>query len=186
MILLARLIVSIISLAALQQPSPHDQIRTDALAYAHTVRPHHVFGRITSVGLGIFGWTIIEGVDATRDLEHGPGHYPSTTVPGLGGTVAIAGHRVTPVGGRPFGPFYSIDRLRRGDRIVVQMPYGTFVYRVGRHVVVPAAATWFERYTGRERLVLTACTPKFSARSRWIVFARLVKATPHVGGNVNR
>lgn len=182
MILLARLILSVISLAALQHPSPRDQIRSDALAYVQAVRPHHVFGRITSVELGIFGWRVMEGIDTTRDLDRGPGHYPSTTVPGLGGTVAIAGHRVTPVGGRPYGPFYFIDRLRRGDRIVLTMPYATFVYRVGRHVVVPAAATWFERYAGRERLVLSACTPKFSARFRWVVFARLVKATPHPGG----
>jgi sortase A len=186
MILVARLILSIISLAALQGPSPRDQVRRDAVAYVHAVRPHHVFGRITSVRLGVYGWTVIEGIDTSRDLDRGPGHYPSTTVPGLEGTVAIAGHRVTPVGGRPFGPFYKIDRLRRGDRIVLAMPYGTFVYRVSRHVVVPAAATWFERYTGRERLVLTACTPKFSARSRWVVFARLVKTTPRLGGAVGR
>jgi sortase A len=182
MTLLARLILSVISLVALQRPAPRDQTTSAALAYVHTVRPHHVFGRITSAELGIYGWPVIEGVDTSRDLDRGPGHYPSTTVPGLGGTVAIAGHRVTPVGGRPYGPFYSIDRLRRGDRIVLTMPYATFVYRVGRHVVVPASATWFERYTGRERLVLSACTPKFSARSRWVVFARLVKATPRRRG----
>ena len=177
MFTLARLILTIVSLAAAQHPSPREQIRPDALVYVHSVRAHHGFGRITSVQLGIYGWKVIEGINTSRDLDRGPGHYPSTTVPGLGGTVAIAGHRVTPVGGRPYGPFYFIDRLRRGDRIVLRMPYATFIYGVTRHVVVPARATWFERYTGRERLVLTACTPKYSARSRWVVFARLIRAT---------
>jgi sortase A len=42
-------------------------------------------------------------------------------VPGLGKTTAIAGHRTT------FGaPFRKIDRLRQGDAIVLELPYGTF------------------------------------------------------------
>lgn len=181
---LIRLIVSLFSLfaaALLTPPTPAQRIHIAALVDVGQVRPHHAFGWITSRELGLYGWKVVEGISQTRDLDRAPGHYPSTTVPGLGGTVAIAGHRVTPVGGRPYGPFYFIDRLHRGDAIVLRMPYGTFTYRVTRHVIVPARATWFERYIGREQLVLSACTPKYSARERWIVFARLVRATPRRG-----
>jgi sortase A len=180
MALLLRLVLSVIALvtAAKPQPTPAQRIHAAALVYVDRVKPHQVFGWITSRRLGLQGFRVYEGTANPRDLDRGPGHYPSTTVPGLGGTVAIAGHRVTPVGGRPYGPFYFIDKLRRGDRIVLRVPYATFVYRVARHVIVPARATWFERYAGRERLVLSACTPKYTALQRWVVFARLVKAVP--------
>ena len=58
------------------------------------------------------------------------------------------------------------------------MPYATFVYRVTEHVIVPARAIWFERCVGRERLVLSACTPRFTALWRWVVLARLADVTP--------
>ena len=50
----------------------------------------------------------------------GPGHYPSTAFPGLGQTVAIAGHRTTYL-----APFRNLNELARGDRIVLQMPYAS-------------------------------------------------------------
>src|SRR5213595_3663033 len=51
-------------------------------------------------------------------LGLGAGHYADSNMPGTGhGIVAVAAHRVTPVGGRPYGPFRFIDRLRRGDSI---------------------------------------------------------------------
>jgi sortase A len=177
MSILPRLILILLTALGLH-PTPAERAHERALAYVHAVQPHQVFGRITSARLGIYGWKVYEGIDNPRDLDRGPGHYPATTVPGLGGTVAIAAHRVTPVGGRPYGPFFFIDRLRRGDPIVLRMPYATFVYRVTRHVIVPAHATWFERYAGREQLVLSTCTPKFTALRRWVVFARLVKTVP--------
>jgi sortase A len=175
---LIHLILSLAALLGAAQQTPAQQIHAEALAYVRTVQPHHVFGRLTSAGLGLYGWKVYEGIANPRDLDRGPGHYPSTTVPGLGGTVAIAGHRVTPVGGRPYGPFYFIDRLRRGSLIILRMPYATFVYRVTEHVIVPARAIWFERYVGRERLVLSACTPRFTALRRWVVLARLAGVTP--------
>ena len=56
---------------------------------------------------------VVEGTD-TGSLRKGPGHYPETPLPGERGTAAIAGHRTT------YGaPFRAIDRLERGQRIVV-------------------------------------------------------------------
>ncbi len=47
--------------------------------------------------------------------------------------IAIAGHRTT------YGaPFRKIDKVRKGDDIVVTMPYGRFTYRVeGTRIVKP-------------------------------------------------
>ena len=105
-------------------------------------------------------------------LRKGPGHYPKTAFPGEGGTVAIAGHRTT------YGaPFRTIDKLDRGDRIVLKMPYGTLEYRVEKTQVVDNDATWITRAVSRgERLVLSACHPLYSASQRIVAFARLVTA----------
>jgi sortase A len=115
----------------------------------------------------------------TEELEKGPGIYtqsvyPGTRFPGLGGTTAIAGHRTTFL-----EPFRHIDALRRGDRIIVDMPYAHFLYTViGHRVVDPADVQAAIRDAGYSRLVLSACTPLFSAAHRLLVYARLTKTTP--------
>ncbi len=115
---------------------------------------------------------VVAGTD-TSSLRRGPGHYPGTPLPGARGTVAIAGHRTT------YGaPFRKLDKLGRGDRVEVQMPYGTFAYEVERRRIVPPTATWVTRRVGYDRLILSACHPLYSAAKRIVVFARLVDARP--------
>jgi sortase A len=84
--------------------------------------------------------------------------------------VAIAGHRTTFL-----APFRHLDALRAGDRIVLNMPYGRFVYAVQYRRVVSPTAWWITRNAGYDRLVLSACDPLFSAAHRLVVFARLTR-----------
>jgi sortase A len=116
------------------------------------------------------------GVDAvvvrgTRpgDLRKGPGFYDGQPLPGAPGTAAIAGHRTT------YGaPFRRLDDVHPGDTIEVQMPYGTFTYRaVNRRIVRPGRVDVL-RASGRDRLVLTACHPLFSAKRRIVITATLI------------
>ena len=116
--------------------------------------------------------TIVQGTD-TASLEKGPGHYPATALPGLGQTVAIAGHRTTYL-----APFRHINALAPGDQIVVTMPYGRFTYVVQYHRIVLPTASWVTDNVGYERLVLSACNPLYSAAQRIIVFARLKAVKP--------
>jgi len=59
------------------------------------------------------------------------------------------------------------------------MPYGTFTYAVERTQVVRPDATWItRRVPGRDRLVLSACHPLYSASHRIIAFARLIAEHP--------
>ncbi len=120
--------------------------------------------RIPSIGAD---FVVVQGTDGAT-LRKGPGHYPDTTFPGLGGTVAIAGHRTTYL-----APFRKVDKLRPGQEIVLEMPYGRFTYAVQRTRIVPPSALWVTRDVGYERLVLSACHPLYSAAERIIVFARL-------------
>ncbi len=123
-------------------------------------------GRIVIGRIGV-SFQVVEGTD-TASLEKGPGHYPGTALPGLGQTVAIAGHRTTYL-----APFRHIDALRPGNRIVLEMPYGRFTYVVQYRRIVAPTALWVTRDVGYDRLVLSACNPLFSAAQRIIVFARL-------------
>lgn len=126
-------------------------------------------GRISMPTLGR-SLVMVEGV-GTAALRKGPGHYPDSSLPGQPGTVAVAGHRTTYL-----APFRTIDRLERGEPIVLEMPYGRFVYRVEKTRIVPPSATEVTRDVGYDRLVLTACHPLYSAAKRIVVFARLERA----------
>ncbi len=117
-------------------------------------------------------YTVVQGTDDSS-LEKGPGHYPQTAFPGLGETVAIAGHRTTYL-----APFRNINHLNRGDTIVLTMRYARFTYAVQYHRVVMPNAWWITRNLGYERLVLSACNPLYSASQRIVVFARLRSETP--------
>ena len=128
-------------------------------------------GRIEIGKIGA-SFDVVQGTD-TSSLQKGPGHYPSTAFPGLGQTVAIAGHRTTYL-----APFRHIDRLGTGDQIVLRMPYGRFTYVVEYHKIVLPTALWVTRNVGYDRLVLSACNPLYSAAQRIIVFARLVSTQP--------
>jgi sortase A len=117
-------------------------------------------------------YVVVEG-DDTDSLRKGPGHYPKTDWPGEGKTVAIAGHRTT------YGaPFRTLDRLDRGDSVVLEMPYARLTYRVEREQIVRPSATWVTRDINHERLVLSACHPLYSAAKRIVIFARLERAEP--------
>ena len=128
-------------------------------------------GRISLPKIGA-SYIVVQGTDEAS-LEKGPGHYPTTSLPGLGQTVAIAGHRTTYL-----APFRHLDALSHGDRIVVIMPYGRFVYVVQHKQIVTPTSWWITRNVGYDRLVLSACNPLFSAAQRIVVFARLAQTFP--------
>ncbi|WP_419917612.1 sortase [Candidatus Poriferisocius sp.] len=132
--------------------------------------------RIHIPSLGV-SKTVVEGVRVS-DLRKGPGHYPNTPLPGQAGNAAIAGHRTTY--GAPFG---DIDELVPGNQIFVETIQGRFVYQVvaqeddqGHFIVPPDAVEVLDQNFSDHpnRLTLTACHPKGSARQRIIVVAELV------------
>jgi sortase A len=110
---------------------------------------------------------VVEGT-AAQDLRKGPGHYIGSPLPGQGGNVGIAGHRTT------YGhPFYNLNELQKGDRIVLTTFQGIFVYDTIRsEVVSPSDGTVLKNAFGAY-LTLTTCNPRFSASTRLVVFAKL-------------
>jgi sortase A len=146
-------------------------LRTRADAVYRALRDGEAMGRIVIPRLHL-SMVVVEGT-SEGDLRRGPGHYDAasgkdTALPGMGGVVAIAGHRTTYL-----HPFRHIDDLRPGDNVYLRMPYGTFRYTVFAHRVVASNDWTILRHRAFEKLVLSACHPLYSATHRWIVFARL-------------
>src|ERR1700710_792706 len=135
-------------------------------------KPGDALGRIEAPGMDGLNMVFVQGTDESS-LELGPGHYPETAMPGQGKTVAIAGHRTTYL-----APFRHIDSMKRGDKITLKMPYGTFIYAVQKTEIVDPSDVGVVHETGYERLVLSACNPLYSAAQRFIVFAKLVRSDP--------
>jgi sortase A len=133
--------------------------------------PGDAIGRLRIARLGA-DFVMVKGADPS-DLRKGPGTFDGGPLPGVGGTVAIAGHRTTYL-----APFRHIDDLRPGDRITLEMPYATFTYRVQRTRIVAPDAVSILRDVGYDRLVLSACHPLFSAAQRIVVVSRLTRVVP--------
>ena len=120
--------------------------------------------RIPAIGLDKI---VVQGV-AVADLKKGPGHYPGSPLPGQPGNAAIAGHRTT------YGaPFNRIDELKEGDQILVTTTQGAFEYQVRQQLIVAPDQVEVLDDFGDDRLTLTACHPKYSARQRIVVVAAL-------------
>ncbi len=137
-----------------------------------------VIARIDIPRIGVSEF-VVEGV-RVEDLRKGPGHYLNSPLPGQPGNAAIAGHRTT------YGaPFHRIDELAPGDEIKIRTLQGEFTYRVtpqtdangetkGHFIVSPNEVGVLDDF-GDNRLTLTACHPKYSARQRIIVVGELVE-----------
>jgi sortase A len=130
--------------------------------------PGDAIGRIKIKRIGI-NFVVVEGTEP-EDLRKGPGHYGDTPLPGIRGTVALAGHRTTYL-----APFRKLNTMQRRDLITLEMPYARFTYRTElRRIVDPGAYAYVTARKRYDRLALTACHPLYSAAQRIVVFARLV------------
>lgn len=139
-----------------------------ARSFSRGLEQGQPLGRILAPDMGGLDAVFLNGID-TATLQRGPGHYPDTSLPGEPGTVAIAGHRTTYL-----APFRDIADIEIGDEITLQMPYGSFVYRVTRTEIVTPDRIDVIEDVAYPQLVLSACHPLYSAAERYIVFARLV------------
>jgi sortase A len=107
--------------------------------------------------------SIYEGITLTT-LDHGPGHWPGTAMPGHQGNVVIAGHRVS-----HDKPFRNIDKLQPGDQVILTTDEGRFVYQVTGTDIVYPDALWIVDQTVDYTATLFACHPAGSTRQRIVV-----------------
>jgi sortase A len=162
--------------AALAQPGTLDPAFTGKLPIAGNRRSAvTALARIIIPKIGVNA-IVVEGVTLER-LAYGPGHYPQTKLFGQKGVTAVAGHR-TGWG----APFFNFDRLARGDQVIIETTSATYTYRVMDVIVVtPSHSEVLDgnpKSKADQQLVLTTCTPKFTAKNRMIVFTDLIKTVP--------
>jgi sortase A len=152
-------------------PTDNQRIAFFAQRLRQTARAGQPVGRIRIPRIGA-DFVVVAGTDEAS-LKKGPGIYSGNAVPGLRGTVGIAGHRTTYL-----APFRRINELAGGDRITLEMPYGLFSYTVVRQKIVSPKDVSVLQQAPYDQVVLTACNPLYSAAQRIVVFARLTAAAP--------
>jgi sortase A len=120
---------------------------------------------------------LVEGVEREH-LRRGPGHVPSTVLPGQPGTFGVSGHRTT------YGaPFFRLNELGKGDRIQIVTEAAVYTYTVSRTLIVRPTDVWvLDNVRGRNgrlkaTITLTTCHPRYSAKQRLIVFGDLALAS---------
>jgi len=114
-----------------------------------------------------------EGTDS-QSLKKGPGYEALTPLPGDIGRSTISGHRTT------YGAqFNRLDELENGDLIYLETINNELLTYVvtGMEIVLPTDV-WILEGTGKKELILTTCTPKYSAARRLIIIAELLEAFP--------
>jgi sortase A len=124
---------------------------------------------------------VVEGV-GRDELRKGPGHVPSTVLPGQDGTFGVSGHRTT------YGaPFYRLNELTKGDTITVVTREAIYTYTVTRTAIVrPTDTQVLDNVKGPDgkpeaTITLTTCHPRYSARQRLIVFGDLTFTSTNTG-----
>jgi len=116
--------------------------------------------RIPKIGLV---HPIYEGVSLTV-VDHGPGHWPGSAMPGQLGNTVFAGHRVT-----HSHPFRNLDQVVPGDEIIFATADGEFRYQATGTQIVGAKDTWIVTPTEDATMTIFACHPPGSAKQRIVV-----------------
>jgi sortase A len=146
-------------------------IAREAKRYRASSTRGEAIGRIRIPRMGV-NLVLVNGTDH-ETLKKGPGRDGRTFMPGENRLIYIAGHRTT------YGaPFSHIDRLKSGDRVTIEVPYGTFIYTVTHHRIVKATDLSVLRSPKHEVVELQACHPRFFASHRYIAYARLLRVEP--------
>ena len=115
---------------------------------------------------------VFEGVTLTV-IDHGPGHWPGSAVPGQLGNSVFAGHRVT-----HSHPFRRINELVAGDDIIFKMQNGTFTYKMTGSQIVTPKDVHIVNPTRDATVTIFACHPPGSARQRYVVRGAFVSSAP--------
>ena len=127
-----------------------------------------VVGRLTILSANINHYVVFGATN--NKLEYGPGYILGTSLPGSGGNFAIAGHRTTY--GAPFG---NLDRVQVGETIIFQTNTNQYKYEVIEVKIVSPEDNYILENYGDDRITLTTCHPKFSAKQRLVVIGQLEK-----------
>lgn len=108
-------------------------------------------------------------------LNKGVWHTPNTGSPDSGSNMVLSGHRFT-YGGPAV--FYHMDKVRKGDKIVIYWQKQKHEYEVKEIKVVPPTAVDILEQSKEAKLTIYTCTPLWSAANRLVVVAEPMGVNP--------
>jgi sortase A len=115
---------------------------------------------------------IVEG-SSENVMYKGVWHIPSTSSPDKEGNTVISGHRFQY---RPPNntTFYLLDKLGKGDYLIVYWQGKEYDYRVTKTMVVGPKESSLLENTTKPILSLFTCTPLFTTKQRLFVIGELI------------
>lgn len=111
--------------------------------------------------------------DSLKILRHGVGHFAGSYFPGENGTVILAAHNTN-------GFFNKLDKIKKGDKVIIKANYATFEYEVyDMKVVHETNLNAFKIQHEEERLIMYTCYPINRSvvgrkTKRYVVYAKKV------------
>jgi sortase A len=147
-------------------------------------KPHHYElapGAIMALSINVLGVHNVPVFDSDAHwaLNNGVAHEPQTSLPWTSApqrNVYLAGHRLGWHGTGSYHVFYDLDKLAKGDEILLKDRQSrTYRYRVSEVFVTNPTDTWvMGQVRGRDMVTLQTCTPIPTFEKRLIVRAERV------------
>jgi LPXTG-site transpeptidase (sortase) family protein len=116
----------------------------------------------------------------SNDLNVGLAHLPGTALPGEKGNIFISGHSALPIlfkGNKDYGTiFANLEKIKKGDQILVTAPSGKFIYVVDQlKVVDPKDLSVIPPPDNMGRYIsLMTCVPPGFNTKRLVVLGKLI------------
>jgi sortase A len=141
----------------------------------HYDMPAGAIMSLTMGSIGIYGAPVFDSTSSMA-LAKGVAHLPDTSLPWSPTpqrNVYLAGHRMGFRGTWSRMLFYNLDKLRKGDKVVLRDRRGrTYEYRVSDTFLAEPTDRWVTgQIRGRDMLTLQTCTPIPTFEKRLIVRA---------------
>lgn len=116
---------------------------------------------------------ITEGTNADTALSGGAWRIYNSSTPKIGGNTVLSAHRFRY---RPPSnlTLYLLDKVKRGDIMIVYWEGKEYDYRVSETKIVPREDTDIAEPTLTDQLTVFTCHPLFSTKERLVVIGELI------------
>ena len=111
--------------------------------------------------------------DAYSAMDRGAWLYTQTSTPDAGGNTVLTGHRFKYMPPHS-NTLYSLDKIQKGDDILVYWKGREYIYRVNNSKVIEPTDLSVLEPTDTPTLTIITCTPLFSTAQRLVVTADFI------------
>jgi len=116
---------------------------------------------------------IFQGI-TSQTMDKGFWHFPASVYPGQKGNAVIISHRYLHMPPAK-DTFFNLDKVKKGDSIIVQQRNDKFTYIVSEVRIVEKNDISVLQDTNDYQITLITCTPLWTSKQRLVVIAKLDK-----------